>query len=87
VSATCAKKCRAKTILLGETACFDFSLSKIYSTMNQWNCMAIFSLVNRDIRKVRRIQHQNPEFGHKQGEIEKKLAKKYISIQGEGGET
>ncbi len=55
--------------------------------MNQWNCMAIFSLVNRDIRKVRRIQHQNPEFGHKQGEIEKKLAKKYISIQGEGGET
>jgi hypothetical protein len=48
--------------------------------------MAIFRLVNTDIRKVRRIQHQNREFGHKGGEIEKKLAKKYISIQG-GCET
>jgi hypothetical protein len=34
-------------------------------------------------------QHQNPEFGHTQGEIIKKPVKKYISIQrGErGGET
>jgi hypothetical protein len=31
--------------------------------------------------KVRKTQHQNPEFGHIQGEIQKKLAKKYISIQ------
>jgi hypothetical protein len=39
----------------------------------------------RDIRKVRKTQHQNPEFGQTQGEIQKKnLAKKYISIQ-EGG--
>jgi hypothetical protein len=35
----------------------------------------------RVIRKVRKTQHQNPEFGHTQGEIEKKVAKKYISIQ------
>jgi len=35
----------------------------------------------RDIHKVRQTQHQNPEFGHTQGEIRKKLAKKYISIQ------
>jgi hypothetical protein len=35
----------------------------------------------RVIRKVRKTQHQNPEFGHTQGEIKKKPAKKYISIQ------
>jgi hypothetical protein len=34
------------------------------------------------IRKVIQTQHQNPEFGHTQGErFEKKPAKKYISIQ------
>ncbi len=36
--------------------------------------------------KSRKRHHQYPEFGHTQGEIEKKLAKKYINIQG-GGET
>ncbi len=42
---------------------------------------------NRVIHKVRKTQHQNPEFGHTQGEIQKKKpAKKYISIQG-GDET
>jgi hypothetical protein len=35
----------------------------------------------RVIRKVRKTQHQNPEFGHTQGEIKKKPAKQYISIQ------
>jgi len=36
----------------------------------------------RVIHKVRKTQHQNPEFGHTQGEIKKKKpAKKYISIQ------
>ncbi len=39
----------------------------------------------RVIRKVRQTQHQNPEFGHTQGEILKKPAKKYISIQGGWG--
>jgi hypothetical protein len=38
-------------------------------------------LDNRDIRKVRKRQHLYPEFGHTQGEILKKPAKKYISIQ------
>ncbi len=33
---------------------------------------------NRDIRKVRKRQGEYPEFGHTQGEIQKKLAKKYI---------
>jgi hypothetical protein len=28
--------------------------------------------------KVRKTQHQNPEFGHTQGEIFKNPAKKYI---------
>jgi hypothetical protein len=37
---------------------------------------------NRVIPKVRKTQHQNPEFGHTQGgEIKKNPAKKYISIQ------
>jgi hypothetical protein len=36
---------------------------------------------NRVIRKVRKTRHQNPEFGHTQGEIKRKPAKKYISIQ------
>jgi hypothetical protein len=34
----------------------------------------------RVIRKVRKTQHENPEFGHTQGEIQKNRAKKYISI-------
>jgi hypothetical protein len=37
---------------------------------------------NRDIRKIKKRHHQYAEFGHTQGEIEKKLEKKYISIQG-----
>ncbi len=40
----------------------------------------------RDIRKVRKRQGENPEFGHTWVEIQKKPAKKYISIQG-GAET
>ncbi len=39
----------------------------------------------RVIRKERKLQHQNPEFGHKQGENKKKPSKKYISIQEGGG--
>jgi hypothetical protein len=33
---------------------------------------------------VRKTQHQHPEFGPKPGEIQKKPAKKYISIKGGG---
>jgi hypothetical protein len=33
------------------------------------------------MRKVRQTPHQNPEFGRTQGEIQKKPARKYISIQ------
>jgi hypothetical protein len=40
------------------------------------------SIFNRVIGKVRTTQHQNPEFGHTQGEIKKNRQKKYISIQG-----
>jgi hypothetical protein len=32
-------------------------------------------LYNRVIHKVRKTQHQNPEFGHTQGEIQKTRAK------------
>jgi hypothetical protein len=41
----------------------------------------MFFLGIRVIGKVRKRQHQNPEFGHTQGEIIKKPAQKYISIQ------
>jgi len=41
---------------------------------------------SRVIREIRKTQHQNPEFGHTQGEIKKKPSKKYTSIQG-GDET
>jgi hypothetical protein len=37
---------------------------------------------NREMRTVRKTQHQNPEFGPKPGEIRKnQQKKKYISIQ------
>jgi hypothetical protein len=41
----------------------------------------LFFSFNRVMGKVRKTQHQNPEFGHTQGGIQKKPAKKYISIQ------
>jgi hypothetical protein len=42
----------------------------------------------RVIRKVRKRQHQNPEFGHKQGEIHKKrTAKKSTLAFKRGRET
>jgi len=42
----------------------------------------LFFITIRVIHKVRKTQHQNPEFGHTQGEIKEKPAKKtYTSIQ------
>jgi hypothetical protein len=35
---------------------------------------------NRVIRKVRKTQHQNPEFGHKQGEFQKKPVKPSVLV-------
>ncbi len=40
---------------------------------------------NRLISKVRKTQHHNPEFGHKQDEIKKKPAEKYFSFKGGWG--
>jgi hypothetical protein len=37
------------------------------------------------IRKVRKIQHRNPEFGHPWGGIFKKPSKMYININNGGG--
>jgi hypothetical protein len=52
-----------------------------YDTSYQFPCL-FFPLVDkRDIRKVRKRQHQYPEFAHTQGEVKKKPAKKYIRIQ------
>jgi len=38
-------------------------------------------------RKFRKSQHEYLEFGPKSGEIKKKPAKKYTSVQGGGGQT
>ncbi len=40
---------------------------------------------NKLTSKVRKTQHHNPEFVHKQGEIKKRPAKKYFSIKGGKG--
>jgi hypothetical protein len=55
--------------------------------INIFNFFPIFEIFpdNRDIHKVRKRQHQYPEFGHTQGETPKKPAKIYISIQRAGG--
>jgi hypothetical protein len=37
---------------------------------------------NKVISKVRKTQHQNPEFGHTPGEIQNQHAKINISVQG-----
>jgi hypothetical protein len=41
-----------------------------------------FSADNRVIHKVRKTQHQNPEFGHTQGEIKKNLQKSTLAFKG-----
>jgi hypothetical protein len=53
--------------------------------IKQMQSILFSKLLIRDIRKVRKRQHQYPEFGHTQGEIFKKPAKKYVSIQAGGG--
>jgi hypothetical protein len=45
-------------------------------------CLFLFLLPLEFIHNVRKTQHQNPEFGHTEGEIKEKPAKKYTSIQG-----
>jgi hypothetical protein len=37
----------------------------------------------RVIHKVRKTQHQNPEFGHTQGEIQKNLQKSTLASTGD----
>jgi hypothetical protein len=54
------------------------SLSTPYS-LDLFQIYTKLCFYNMVIRKVRKTQ--NPEFGHTQGEIKKKPAKKYISIQ------
>jgi hypothetical protein len=36
----------------------------------------------RVIHKVRKTQHQNPEFGHREGEIQKSLQKSKLAFKG-----
>jgi hypothetical protein len=50
------------------------------------NCTRPRPIYIRVICKVRKTQHQNPEFGHRRDEIKKtRPAKKYIHIQLGGG--
>jgi hypothetical protein len=46
----------------------------------KYSCTCERTWSNRVIPRVRKTQHQNPEFGYTQGEIKKKTAKKYIRI-------
>jgi hypothetical protein len=39
-------------------------------------------VLNRVIRKLRKAHHQNPEFGHTQGEIQEKLGKRTLEFEG-----
>jgi hypothetical protein len=41
-----------------------------------------FQGYNRDIRKVRKRQHEYPEFGHTQGVIKKNLQKSTLTFNG-----
>jgi hypothetical protein len=54
---------------------------RILSLINLTRMCLLFFITIRVIHKVRKTQHQNPEFGHTQGEIKEKPAKKYTSIQ------
>ncbi len=62
----------------------NFNVCQVSAFWFQFRGLVLFwtSGGNRVIQKVRKTQHQNPEFGHTQGEIGKNLAKKYISNQG-----
>jgi hypothetical protein len=59
--------------------------SVFLKTISQWNegdehpCKDFKLTGNIIIHKVSKTQHQNLEFGHTQGEIQRKPAKKYIS--------
>ncbi len=50
--------------------------------------LLLVCLINRVIRKARKTQHKNPEFGHTQGEIQEKPAgKKKSTLAFKGDET
>jgi hypothetical protein len=62
------------SIVLGLSSCF---------LQNLVSC----AIHIRDICKVRKRQHQYPEFGHTQGETQKILQKSTLAFKGGGGET
>ncbi len=53
------------------------------SCRNHWVTPQITNMNNRVVLKVRTREHQYPEFGHKQGEIEK-LKKSTLAFRGGG---
>jgi hypothetical protein len=53
----------------------------IFPIVNVAQTIPSCSIYDKVMHKVRKRQHQNPKFGHTQCEINKKLAKKYISTQ------
>jgi len=69
---------------------FEENQSDCHIVIMAFNALSMTSIRMRNIQhtrvihKVRKTQHQNPEFGHTRGEIKKKKkdpAKKNISIQ------
>ncbi len=74
--------------ILGRCCSSSFFLSLVRNFTTKTRCLCLILYLswknipyNRVIRKVRKTQRQYPEFGHTHGEIKKKPAKKYISIQ------
>jgi hypothetical protein len=58
----------------------------VYKKFRSFSLLSFFGWTIELAGKGRQTKHQNPEFefGHTQGEIRKKPAKKYVSIRGDG---
>jgi hypothetical protein len=85
------KKKKEKTLVGGPFASNIRYLSHTLCLLldSIWQHGAKFWSYDRVFSKVRKTRHQNPEFGpefgSKPGEIQKKPAKKYITLQGRDG--
>jgi hypothetical protein len=77
---TITKKERKKERLFN--LCFSKSI-KAFFIFNYFNTdLFIFWNLLKVICKVKKTQHQNPEFGHTQGEIFKNLQKSTLAFKG-----
>jgi hypothetical protein len=63
-----------------------FAAQNLFNSSND-SCLSSKSWNIRVIRKVRKTQHQNPEFGNTQDEIQKKNTCKKVRLHSTGDET